>query len=116
MKFVIFQANHGYFKSLIDGGADWAPTRRAAQRFESRADAEAMLTRVNIGEVKELRPIGFAALPREQVAEIARKGGKAAHEAGTAHEFTSEEGSAAGRKGGMAAHARRRQARERAAE
>lgn len=32
--------------------------------------------------------------------EIARKGGKAAHERGTAHEFTSEEARAAGRKGG----------------
>ena len=33
--------------------------------------------------------------------EIARKGGKAAHERGTAHEFTSEEARNAGRKGGM---------------
>lgn len=32
--------------------------------------------------------------------EIARKGGRAAHEKGTAHEFTSEEARAAGRKGG----------------
>jgi general stress protein YciG len=32
--------------------------------------------------------------------EIARKGGKAAHEQGTAHEFTSETARAAGRKGG----------------
>jgi hypothetical protein len=32
--------------------------------------------------------------------EIASKGGKAAHEKGTAHEFTSEEARAAGRKGG----------------
>jgi hypothetical protein len=34
--------------------------------------------------------------------EIASKGGKAAHEKGTAHEFTSEEARAAGRKGGEA--------------
>ena len=33
---------------------------------------------------------------------IARMGGKAAHEKGTAHEFTSEEARAAGRKGGQA--------------
>jgi general stress protein YciG len=32
--------------------------------------------------------------------DIASKGGKAAHESGTAHEFTSEEARAAGRKGG----------------
>ncbi len=34
--------------------------------------------------------------------EIASKGGKAAHEKGTAHEFTSEEAARAGRKGGQA--------------
>lgn len=33
--------------------------------------------------------------------EIASKGGKAAHAKGRAHEFTSEEGRAAGRKGGV---------------
>ena len=38
--------------------------------------------------------------------EIASKGGRAAHEKGTAHEFTSEEARAAGRKGGQAAHSR----------
>ena len=32
--------------------------------------------------------------------EIASKGGKAAHEKGTAHEFTSEEARKAGQKGG----------------
>ena len=38
------------------------------------------------------------------VAEIARKGGIAAHQAGTAHEFTQDEARAAGRKGGKATH------------
>jgi general stress protein YciG len=33
--------------------------------------------------------------------EIARKGGKAAHEKGTAHQFSSEEAREAGRKGGQ---------------
>jgi general stress protein YciG len=41
--------------------------------------------------------------------EIASKGGKAAHQKGTAHEWTSEEAREAGRKGGMASHRRRRQ-------
>ena len=36
--------------------------------------------------------------------EIASKGGKAAHEKGTAHEFDSEEARKAGRKGGEASH------------
>jgi general stress protein YciG len=39
--------------------------------------------------------------------EIASKGGKAAHEKGTAHEFTSEEARIAGRKGGAASRSRR---------
>jgi uncharacterized protein len=43
---------------------------------------------------------GFASMAAEKQREIARKGGKAAHEKGTAHEFTSEEARAAGRKGG----------------
>ena len=44
---------------------------------------------------------GFAALPPERQLELARLGGKAAHKAGTAHEFTPEEAKAAGRKGGQ---------------
>ncbi len=36
----------------------------------------------------------------ERQREIARKGGRAAHEKGTAHQFTTEEARAAGRKGG----------------
>lgn len=46
---------------------------------------------------------GFAALKArnpEKMLEIARKGGIAAHKAGTAHEWTSEEAIEAGRKGG----------------
>jgi general stress protein YciG len=57
---------------------------------------------------KPKRPRGFAAMDRKLVSEIARKGGKAAHSAGTAHEFTSEEARVAGRKGGRATHAKRR--------
>jgi uncharacterized protein len=38
--------------------------------------------------------------------EIASKGGKAAHQKGSAHEWTSEEAREAGRKGGMASHRR----------
>jgi general stress protein YciG len=36
----------------------------------------------------------------EKKREIASKGGRAAHQKGTAHEFTSDEARAAGRKGG----------------
>lgn len=37
----------------------------------------------------------------EKQKEIASKGGRAAHEKGTAHKFTSEEAREAGRKGGQ---------------
>ncbi len=43
---------------------------------------------------------GFAAMNQEKQRTIASKGGRAAHEKGTAHQFTSEEARAAGRKGG----------------
>ena len=51
---------------------------------------------------------GFASMDRAKQREIASKGGKAAHQKGTAHEWTSEEAREAGRKGGMASHRRRR--------
>ena len=50
---------------------------------------------------------GFASMDRAKQREIASKGGKAAHQKGTAHEWTSEEAREAGRKGGMASHRRR---------
>ena len=53
---------------------------------------------------------GFAAMDEERQRKIASKGGKAAHEKGTAHEFTSEEAREAGRKGGMARSANRKKA------
>lgn len=45
---------------------------------------------------------GFASMDDEKQREIASKGGRAAHEKGTAHEFTPEEAREAGRKGGEA--------------
>jgi uncharacterized protein len=64
------------------------------------------------GHTRTPRPRGFAAMDRRLVTEIARKGGKAAHTAGTAHEFTTDEAREAGRKGGRATHAKRRKAAE----
>ncbi len=43
---------------------------------------------------------GFAAMSPEKRREISRKGGRAAHQKGTAHQWTSEEARVAGRKGG----------------
>ena len=43
---------------------------------------------------------GFASMDKSKQREIARKGGKAAHAKGTAHQWTKEEATLAGRKGG----------------
>jgi general stress protein YciG len=51
------------------------------------------------GERKERR--GFASMSPEKQREIASKGGRAAHQKGTAHEWTSDEARQAGRKGGQ---------------
>lgn len=56
------------------------------------------------------KPRGFAAMDPALVSEIARKGGVAAHAAGTAHRYTSEEARLAGHKGGVACHAKRKAA------
>jgi len=50
-------------------------------------------------ERKERR--GFASMSSEKQREIASKGGRAAHEKGTAHEWTADEARSAGRKGGQ---------------
>jgi general stress protein YciG len=53
------------------------------------------------------KPRGFATMDPKLVSELAKRGGKAAHLAGTAHQFTSDEARVAGRKGGLATHAKR---------
>lgn len=51
---------------------------------------------------------GFSSMDPEKQRQIASKGGKAAHQKGTAHEFTREEAREAGRKGGASTRNRRR--------
>jgi len=80
-------------------GSDTAPTPNAAQPAAAAP-----------------RKRGFGAMDRAEVRKLAQKGGVAAHRAGTAHEFSSEEARAAGRKGGLATHSgRREQAKDAAA-
>src|SRR5437773_523931 len=55
--------------------------------------------RVANSERKERR--GFASMSPEKQREIASKGGRAAHEKGTAHEWTADEARSAGRRGGQ---------------
>jgi general stress protein YciG len=45
---------------------------------------------------------GFASMDPEMQRRIASEGGRASHESGRGHRFTSEEARAAGRKGGQA--------------
>ena len=52
---------------------------------------------------------GFASMDRGKQRDIASKGGKAAHQQGSAHEWTSDEARAAGRKGVLASHRRMRE-------
>jgi general stress protein YciG len=51
---------------------------------------------------------GFASMDRDKQRNIASKGGRAAHQKGTAHEWTSEEAREAGRRGGIEASRRKR--------
>jgi general stress protein YciG len=124
----------------IDGGADRIPGEdntnaeprsetqgNDGQHFESRREQPpredghdtmpAPPSDASGADRQVRRPRGFAAMDRKLVSEIARKGGKAAHAAGTAHEFTSEEARLAGGKGGRATHEnRRRLAQQRSSE
>ncbi|SNR61886.1 MULTISPECIES: KGG domain-containing protein [Hymenobacter] len=52
------------------------------------------------------RPRGFAAMDPAQQRRIASEGGRASHQSGRGHRFTSEEARAAGRKGGQASRGR----------
>ena len=57
-------------------------------------------TQPSIAEVGTPRrsPRGFAAMDPQRQRQIASLGGRAAHQSGHAHEFTTEEARAAGRK------------------
>jgi general stress protein YciG len=57
-------------------------------------------------EVPRKQKRGFAIMDPMHVRELARRGGVAAHREGKAHQFTSDEARAAGRKGGMASAGR----------
>lgn len=60
--------------------------------------------------VKPKAKKGFAVMDPAKVRELAKRGGKAAHEQGVAHEFSTEEAIRAGRIGGRAIQAKKRAA------
>jgi general stress protein YciG len=69
-----------------------------------------VITQSPVPVAPEKKKRGFASMDRDQVREFARRGGVAAHRAGTAHEFNSNEAREAGRKGGLASHASEKKA------
>lgn len=76
----------------LSGSAGTMGSTRSDSGVESRST----------GSVSRKTPRGFAAMDPQAQRAIAAKGGRAAHQKGTAHEFTSEEARIAGRKGGEA--------------
>src|SRR5436309_14561350 len=81
--------------------APWAQTLMPPERgaYESAKTNPLDGGRTVNTERKERR--GFASMSAEKQREIASKGGRAAHEKGTAHEWTADEARNAGRKGGQ---------------
>ncbi|MDI1430332.1 general stress protein [Polyangium sorediatum] len=77
---------------------------RAAQAAEQAEEhEEGPVSSSDLGPATDRKPAsqrGFAAMERDKQRAIASKGGKAAHEKGTAHEFTPDEARQAGKKGG----------------
>lgn len=80
---------HGTAAYVLKPRRALAPKGLFAKRREGAVD----------GARKERR--GFASMSPEKQREIASKGGRAAHEKGTAHEWTPDEARVAGRKGGQ---------------
>ena len=64
------------------------------------ADTPAKTAKRPARRIGEKSRRGFAAMSPEQQRRIASEGGRASHESGRGHRFTSEEARAAGRKGG----------------
>jgi general stress protein YciG len=77
----------------------WCRGHVAVQPEQSATTSEERDGMIMTAERKERR--GFASMSPEKQREIASKGGRAAHQKGTAHEWTSEEARSAGRKGGQ---------------
>lgn len=103
--------NAGGIEQSADQSNATATTPETQASTEAAAPAQEAAA-----EERRPRRRGFAAMDRDRVKEIASKGGKAAHAAGTAHQFSSDEARNAGRKGGMAPHVRRGGVRRRPVE
>jgi general stress protein YciG len=83
--------------------------RHCDEKFDPAAEPKAECRVLRDGKSLPCEPRlrGFASMTAAKVSEIAKKGGLSAHAAGTAHKFTPEEASLAGKRGGNAPHVRR---------
>ncbi|HTD83596.1 MAG TPA: KGG domain-containing protein [Gemmatimonadaceae bacterium] len=89
------------------GSSSMSGTNGTSGTISSTRSDSGVETR-STGTVSRKTPRGFAAMDPQAQRAIAAKGGRAAHQKGTAHEFTSEEARIAGRKGGEASRGGRR--------
>lgn len=65
-----------------------------------------------MNKMSNIKNRGFASLSKEERIEMARLGGKTAHERGVGHEFSKEEAARAGRLGGLASARKRRESEQ----
>lgn len=80
---------------------------RNEQDFGNAMESQNTNLQQNGSERQSTSRRGFASMDRERQREIARKGGRAAHEQGVAHQWSSEEARTAGRKGGQSSRGSR---------
>jgi general stress protein YciG len=90
--------NHGDARS--NGQGDLRTDVQTEQRSEANQGSSQRAQSQGSGKSPGKR--GFAAMDEATQRMIASKGGQAAHQKGTAHEFDSEEARRAGQKGGEA--------------
>ncbi len=84
-------------------GTDHAPTRCMTSQSDAQsAEENKAIEKEDAAPALTRRRRGFAAMPSDKQREVARRGGRAAHERGTAHEFSGAEAREAGRRGGLA--------------
>jgi hypothetical protein len=93
---------------LNEGNGNISGNRMSGSATLSGSRSDSGVETRSTGTATRKTPRGFAAMDPQAQRAIAAKGGRAAHQKGTAHEFTSEEARIAGRKGGEASRGGRR--------
>jgi len=94
--------HHGEEPDQPRGESRGNPVTDASSAQRSEANQGSSQRAAPQGSGKSTSKRGFAAMDEATQRMIASKGGQAAHQKGTAHEFDSEEARRAGQKGGEA--------------